>query len=299
MSTSSEPGSQKPVFIPAEHMRSVPIQMYWFKSGPEIPDKAELYTTEPIGRGTAFLYRLDGQNFMVTARHCLSGRHSETGKYLAGYSTNPSHMRFMLRKRPTGPGWQMGEPTQVNEFIRPLIGEDWKPIWFEHPDFGADVDIAVIPLGIDDPQLLIDPYEPPARGENDVSTQLSVAQDVFVVGYPYGLQGGFHLPLWVRGTIATEPALRYPHRGMDLPLLLVDGRTRAGQSGAPVITFRHPDTPVRSNKGDLGLTRGAHSQLIGVYSGRTSDESDLGFCWRLDALNATCRARKQADITHR
>jgi len=52
-----------------------------------------------------------------------------------------------------------------------------------------------------------------------------------IVGFPFGLTAGGYFGVWVQGTVASEP-------GIDLnglPLLLIDSRTRLGQSGWPVI----------------------------------------------------------------
>ena len=37
-----------------------------------------------------------------------------------------------------------------------------------------------------------------------------------------------------------------------------------------------------------GVTLGPQSEILGVYSGRTSDESDLGYVWLMDAVDHIC-----------
>jgi hypothetical protein len=144
--------------------------------------------------------------------------------------------------------------------------------------------------------LLIEAYGPAPSGPEDAQLTLSVAQDVFVVGYPYGLESGFMMPLWTRGTIASEPSLHYPHRGKDLPLLIVDARTREGQSGSPAIHYRQPLTPIYTNSGQVRFTAGGQSRILGVYSGRTSPESDLGFVWRIEEVDTICRKAQRASL---
>jgi hypothetical protein len=285
--------------LPQESARSVPLHMYFFDAGrmPPRSDLEKIDSTEPMGDGSGFFYRLDGQTYLVTARHCFSGKNTETGEYIGRYATNPTHVRIRFRKKPEGGRWYFGQPAEVTDHLLPLIDDAWRPVWYEHPQLGGTMDVAVIPLNIHDEDLIVEAYGPPTSGPNDVSTTLWAAQDVFIVGYPYGLESGFFFPLWIRGTIATEPALEYSHRGQSLPLLLVDARTREGQSGAPVIVYRHPGTPVFTISGTMGVTTGPQSQLVGVYSGRTNRESDLGFCWRIEAVNAICRSRVPADIT--
>lgn len=100
---------------------------------------------------------------------------------------------------------------------------------------------------------------------------------VFIVGYPYRLTTGPSLPLWIRGTVASNPLFGYDAGGKSYPLWLIDARTRRGQSGAPVMRYRPPGTLLFRNDGQPGRSNFPDSDLLGVYSGRTSDESDLGF----------------------
>lgn len=84
--------------------------------------------------------------------------------------------------------------------------------------------------------------------------------------------------------------------GKSYPLWLVDARTRKGQSGAPVIRNRPPGTIVSRNDGQPGRTVVPDSDLLGVYSGRTSDESDLGFVWSMDEVDQICRNGTQGTV---
>jgi hypothetical protein len=60
--------------------------------------------------------------------------------------------------------------------------------------------------------------------------------------------------------------------------------------------FRPPGTYVMKNSGMPGVTIGSDSDLVGVYSGRTSDESDLGFVWRMDEVDEICRGGVQGTV---
>jgi hypothetical protein len=78
-------------------------------------------------------------------------------------------------------------------------------------------------------------------------------------------------PAWTRGSIASEPDL--PVDG--LPLMLIDARTRHGQSGSPVILHSgRTETTVFTN-GSLIADGQEHAEWLGVYSDRTDSESDL------------------------
>jgi len=114
-----------------------------------------------------------------------------------------------------------------------------------------------------------------------------VTSEVFVVGFPFyvheGLKGA---ATWTRGSIATEPTLNYE----DLPCMLLDARTRQGQSGSPVVHHRKIGIPVQQ-EGPFYISR---DELLGVYSGRVNDESDLGFMWRPDAIREVIDGQKRA-----
>jgi len=96
--------------------------------------------------------------------------------------------------------------------------------------------------------------------------------------------------VWVQGTIATEPSLDY----WDLPLLLVDSRTRPGQSESPVILYR-TDGYITED----GNTINNHipaMRLIGVYSGRINEQSDLGLVWKLGAVEEIIAGQQRGPL---
>lgn len=181
----------------------------------------------------------------------------------------------------------------------PLLAEDWKPVWRQHPTHGADVDVAVIPFKDSRGDALISPWEPPQSKPDPRSIQwpyLTAGQDVFIIGHPLGLVSGPLLPLWMRGTIASEPALGHYVDGKGLPLMLVDARTRKGSSGSAVIRHVPGGTLTKCVDGTTGITIGSHSELLGVYSGRTHTDSDLGYVWRIDEVDTICRAGVRGTI---
>jgi hypothetical protein len=274
--------------LPREQLRSVRLGMHFVPDGREFTLE-EFEQRTPMAYATGFYYKLDGLMFLVTARHNLTGRNNETGEFLSEYSTGPTHLHIVLREEQPPGGWGVGRLAKSHHKLIPILDAEWKPAWLEHPMFGPWVDVGVVPLPTVDEGYMIDAYEPAESGRSTPISKLWVAQDVFVVGYPYGLESGWQLPLWVRGTIASEPSLPYPHQGDDLPLFLVDARTRRGQSGASVILFRLPPALVMTEGGTITFTRGPQSRLLGVYSGRTNPESDLGFVWHIEEVDKICR----------
>ena len=91
---------------------------------------------------------------------------------------------------------------------------------------GAKMDIAVVTLGSPGAEKVLSAWnEPTSANPYEAITwpRLSAGADIFVVGYPYGLRQG-RFPLWLRGTIATEPSFGYMVDDEVLLLMLVDAR---------------------------------------------------------------------------
>jgi hypothetical protein len=284
----------------AESFRSVLIEMVFSPEGPYTGSAAG-QSCNTMAHGSAFIYRLDGDDRLVTARHNVTGRHWQTNDFLGGYTTEPTHLKVMFFADPPEK-WSVSRSehnprvgqTQIllRQYLVPLIGEDWKPIWTQHPELGGDMDVAVVPFNPPTDALTMSWERAGDRtGPEDAPwpPQLFPGEDVFIVGYPYRLTTGPSLPLWIRGTVASNPLFGYDAGGKSYPLWLIDARTRRGQSGAPVMRYRPPGTLLFRNDGQPGRSNFPDSDLLGVYSGRTSDESDLGFVWSMDEVDVICR----------
>ena len=104
------------------------------------------------------------------------------------------------------------------------------------------------------------------------------------MGYPRGMSGGGHFPIWKRATIATEPDVDLD----GLPRFYVDTATREGMSGSPVyaqeVGYWLPEGETDKAKASIGKGR----RFIGVYSGRLGAEDEfkaqLGIVWKESAL---------------
>jgi hypothetical protein len=107
---------------------------------------------------------------------------------------------------------------------------------------------------------------------------LSMGSDAFILGYPFGISLGT-FPIWKRGSIATEPDLAgaagNPH------FFLLDTASRPGMSGSPVIL--RTVSAAAMERGNLTLSTGTNTRLIGVYSGRLPAneplDAQLGMVW--------------------
>jgi hypothetical protein len=112
-----------------------------------------------------------------------------------------------------------------------------------------------------------------------------VAAEVFILGYPKGLATQGVLPIWKRGSIASEPLFNVMD---EAPAIFVDAVTREGMSGSPVLYFGNEISDV------LGRPRGGDGRtepwLVGVYAGRegvTGQEIEmaLGRVWHRRLLD--------------
>jgi hypothetical protein len=227
-----------------------------------------------LGWATGFVVAAKGGYALMTARHVVTGRHHDTDEVLHSQAAIPNKLTIFHHRKE--------QPLRWIEVSEPLLRDD-TPLWKEHPEFGAEVDFVALPLT----QLVdvhLHPYDPSKPSEFEHGTlyetvSVGPADPISVIGFPFGMTAGGKLPIWATGTLATEPIISF----QDLPLSLVDCRTRQGQSGSPVIAYR--------NRGLIPTTDGGATdfgypvwQFLGIYSGRINAESDLGMLWKAQAL---------------
>ncbi len=219
-----------------------------------------------LGTCTGFVVNSPKGPLLITNRHVVTGRHQDTGAPLsstAGVSDN-----LVIWHNHFG---KLGQWVARREslYLQDL------PRWKEHPKLGARADIIALPLTeLTDVQLY--PYDLANPGPD---IQVGPSDLVSVVGFPFGMAGGGLFAIWATGFLATEPIADFA----DLPVSLIDCRSRQGQSGSPVISFRSGGMVAMSDGSSAGFA-GPVWRFIGVYSGRLNAESDLGIVWKITAL---------------
>jgi len=219
----------------------------------------------PLATGTGFVVEKDGITYLVTNRHNLAGVNA-AGEPRSSRGVVPDAVQILHNGTQLGT-WQSREER--------LTDQDERPLWLEHPALGARVDVVALKLHNTE-GINLHPHDPWATEPN---VAVGVAQDVSIIGFPFGLTGGGAFGIWSRGTIATEPAV--DHDG--LPRFLIDSRTREGQSGSPVIIYAASGS-VPMADGGVAMFGGPVEKFIGIYSGRINKESDLGFVWKASAV---------------
>lgn len=194
----------------------------------------------------------------------MSGKNSWTGELIRKDGACPNtleiHYRLLNRDRLTSSGSLYADKEKFLE-----------PKWIEHPRLGARADIAALPLAGLAPIYPYDPFNP------GPGMFLKPTDMVSVVGYPFGVSND-GLALWSTGFIASEPEIDHD----SLPLFLIDCRARKGQSGSPVIAYR--TGAFLSGPSVTMHLDGPACRLLGIYSGRINEESDLGFVWKTSAI---------------
>jgi hypothetical protein len=244
-----------------------------------------------LSSGTAFFWRSGEATYLITNWHNLSGRNPLSGQPMAPSAAIPDQIAFVVFER-VGPDDGQGFYEMRGKLIScPLYDEPnadgiQKARWLEHPVHGRDVDVAAI----DVTSLVAGTLVRHANDvESDAVLDLAAAQDVFIVGFPFGIIAGAPAPLWKRGTIALDP--KFDPGG--LPKLLVDTATRQGMSGSVAIA-RHiiVGTPYKLKDGTDGpLAIFARKDVvIGVYSGRhypDLEKAQLGIVWKRETIEDT------------
>lgn len=222
---------------------------------------------QEIAVGSGFLWDEAGRTSLVTAWHNVTGTHPETGQTLTAGGARPDTLRASFSSRPTG-------QRLVRDIA--LYGDDGSARFRTHLTFGRLVNVVAIDIENvpSSPGVLCTsvndlPEDPIAH---------RIGASAFVIGFPRGLSAS-GLPIWKRGTIASEPSLVDTQSGKESYLL--DTPARDGMSGAP--TFLFTDSGFEDERGHFQVGRGRASKFLGLYAGRIASQdqldAQLGLVW--------------------
>ena len=227
-----------------------------------------------LGEATGFFCEYAGRTFLVTNWHVVAGRHFQTKLPLHRSQALPGSLKVHTHISKTTSS--VAAPSSSTVFNIALLDHSGAPNWLEHPLFGCDVDVIAIAVDtlIPDCSKI---YRIDLAAEMARDTQLAVMDQAFVTGYPLSATTTPNsLPIYKSGTIASEP------RVFDSePRIYIDGKTKTGMSGSPVMVKHRGASP--ENDGPNGL--GANTlDFVGIYSGRDRQErsefeAELGIMW--------------------
>ena len=251
--------------------------------------------------GTGFLYLMGENHYLVTAWHNLSGRNFIDKTPISSRGWLPSHIRMKLplayfEDASNTAAWSRG----FFDFESRLYAhsDEQCAIWLVDPDHRSGFDVAVIPLrAFSKPELVADqndrdqlleiiehldrqstpkqlsfspnPMRLFAHKASGMMNTLQIAQEVYVAGFPDSLVIAGALPIWKRGSVASEPDYPLGFR----PSFLIDSAMRPGLSDAPVVGKFEDPSYDNGGKGVLML-RGNRQGFCGMYSGRIGAHLD-------------------------
>ncbi len=240
-----------------------------------------LETDYQIATGTGFLYTRNGWLYLITNGHNVTGVNPETGERLSKHAAIPGIIKSKIYVETNKNSGGIG---RADISFQLYEDEDLTaPKWLMHPKNGYKVDVVAIPVCQRENVPMDLKTIPVNEYKFDDKFPLMIADTVFILGYPFNISVA-ELPIWKKGTIASEPNFDVD----NLPKILVDTATRSGMSGSPVIFQRvgvHGFSGEMTGEEIVGTITG----FVGVYSGRigTEDEmkAQLGIVWRKEVID--------------
>jgi hypothetical protein len=286
-----------------------------------VPLRVKGVSGQTLSVATGFWYRRSQteQPYLITNWHVVTGREpaspsrSRNGAVPVSISTS---VHAEMGESADGPLIHPAVTVNVTLAINEPDGEE--PAWLEHPTLKFRADVVAIPvpdLERAKPKLSFSAFGDAGMLNPHPLFEPNVTDDVFVIGYPWGLTGGgAAMPIYKRGSVASEPAL--PQAG--LPRFLIDCRTASGLSGSPVMAVRSVFGDKIGPGGEARFGRGGG--FVGIYSGRLlsreagsiadaagaerdraeQEISEIGIVWQRrvleEILNAGARGSKLSDL---
>jgi hypothetical protein len=255
--------------------------------------------------GTAFFYECEGETFIITNWHNVTGKHPQTGAALDAMRS-PSYIRAKWPVVDDSVPKVEGAKQFYFQAQKIEIEDESGPLWFEHPELGSVCDVVAIPVHkpTDWPSFI----HVAANKIDETSVPIEPGLKVIVIGFPQGMSTGPGLPVMKTGFLSSMPG--YDVRlggkfsdiggmkdGVQVPAMLLDVHTIPGMSGSPVFGeytgFWNPDdlsTSEVTGSSMLGTSR----IFLGCYSSRVAEleeRSGLALCHQRDAIERICRTK--------
>lgn len=224
-----------------------------------------------VAMGTGFIVLIEDNPYLITNRHNFTGKSEDTNIIFHEKGCIPNKVKIYHHKNNrVGKEW-----VEKFEYLYDDNELLLDPLWIEHPTVKADV-VALKLTNISD--ICCNHYPVESVKNNLI---LNPSESLSIIGFPFGKNSGAnsnqYLPIWVNGFISSEPDIDVN----GLPMFYIDCRAREGQSGSPVIALRNG---IHQLKGNNILTLNNYIELLGIYSGRISEKSDIGKVWKLSVI---------------
>ena len=230
-----------------------------------------LFDRHPLSEATAFIWRRHGRLYLITNWHVVSALDFFTKEHLSEGGARPNKLRCHFLRL------EQRERELIDVQIR---DENDQPLWLVHFEQQTQpIDIVAVPL--DDEALKTAVMLLPMNELAQAKLAVMIGMDVFILGYPFGSKSPA-LPIWKRGSIASEPDLVRNSTGY----YLVDTASRPGMSGSPVILRSWSNHILESIMWTTSNEQLPIDRIIGVYSGRLRPtDAQIGLVWHVDYID--------------
>lgn len=242
-----------------------------------VPVHREVVSVSPFSRATAFIEMLrknekgdtiaqssatgfhwaqDGYIFLFTNWHVVTGINPTTGMSIGSFVPNSIRVAHFCEALADTQNEATRYYMAANRYEFSLDKDDPISGWQTHPN-GKEVDLAALKISWEASTK----FEPVCLNLTDIDMNFDaeVGEEVFVVGYPEGHVFERKLPLWKRGTVATDLSLDQAGQ----PQYYIDTIGNSGLSGSPVL-HKQELSLIADGK---GRTKRKYS-FAGVYAGR-------------------------------
>ncbi|MDR4986157.1 serine protease [Bacillus cereus] len=241
-----------------------------------IPLFIEMYREEiKLATGTGFTVMKGEDFYLITNRHNVTGKDNFTHQCMRSDYIVPNKIVIHFQS--------YNNPDELVPITQQILNEYEEPLWFEHPELKESADFVAIKLiNLENENIKVFPL----NHYQDTPFSFSVTDSVSIVGYPYGLKAD-GLPIWVTGTIASEPMYNFE----GLPIILANCSSRSGMSGSPVIIHKTKGQTAEFENFGFRSIHESTWRFIGIYSGRiatpnkdSSASSELGRIWKAQSI---------------
>lgn len=252
----------KEIFPTPLSFTSIPITMYFDE------------TRQKLASATGFIYERNEKLYLITNWHNLTGKNPVTKEQISSHGGIPDVvvLTLLTQKHPK---------IEWEKFSINLYDSEKKAEWLVHPVHKELVDVVALEIEFDEN------FKGVFKSINKIqfdNFKIEVSDDVYILGFPYELNGGGYFPIWKRASVASEPDIDYD----GLPKIFVDTASRSGMSGSPVIFRRTGIHGTENGKLTFNTVIGTIQGFVGIYSGRigkTELDAQLGVVWKKEVID--------------